>query len=382
VAVRGRRVQKPRTLLWEWLLLANDSPLRHALEAAATAEGAGEDAFGFLPALRFYPGRGGELCEVERVELEPLPRVGGARRSELAGIFGRALALTSFLGIGDLHWENLVLGRDRRGRTVFGPLDVELVLDDFALPTETRLLPEADPEYGATYRHAAGVRRLLPYLGKPVAAREVARLLHAYRATLELLEHHAASIAEALARVPGIDATPIRVTLRGTSEYTRARREPVWPPLLDAEAEQLARGDIPYFFRLGGRPGIHYYGDPTLEEVRTLPRRGDVPRLGPVLRVARGLRSPARATLRNDGLFALLGAFDHPSLAGTHASDGLTLSFRPRSLVVELPTGEELRAPRNLQALAGSVYLPCRCGEVRSVFVPAVTACKARGTRA
>jgi hypothetical protein len=101
-----------------------------------------------------------------------------------------------------------------------------------------------------------------------------------------------------------------------------------------------------------------------------------------VLRVARGLRSPARATLRNDGLFALLGAFDHPSLAGTHASDGLTLSFRPRSLVVELPTGEELRAPRNLQALAGSVYLPCRCGEVRSVFVPAVTACKARGTRA
>jgi hypothetical protein len=27
----------------------------------------------------------------------------------------------------------------------------------------------------------------------------------------------------------------------------------------------------------------------------------------------------------------------------------------------------------------GSVYLPCRCGEVRSVFVPEVTVCKAMG---
>ncbi len=380
VEVRGRRVRKPRTLLWEWLLLAADSPLRRALDAAAGESG--EDTFGFLPALRFYRERGGELRQVERVELEPLPRLGSAGRSELAGIFGRALALLSFLGVGDLHWENLVLGRDRRGRTVFGPLDVELVLDDFALPTETRLLPEADADYGATYRHAAGVRRLLPYLGKPVAAREVVRLASAYRATLDLLERHAASIAATLASVPGIDETPIRVTLRGTGEYTRARREPVWPPLLDAEAEQLARGDIPYFFRLGARPGIHYYGDPALEEVRSLPRRGDVPRLGPVLRLARGLRSPARATLKNDGLFALLGAFDHPSLGGTHASDGFTLTLRPRSLVVELPTGEELRAPRNLEVLAGSVYLPCRCGEVRSVFVPAVTACKARETPA
>ncbi len=39
----------------------------------------------------------------------------------------------------------------------------------------------------------------------------------------------------------------------------RALSVPLWPPLLDAEAEQLARGDIPYFFRLYGRRGIFYY---------------------------------------------------------------------------------------------------------------------------
>ncbi len=378
VVVGARRVRKPRTLLWEWLLLGADSPLRRALSEAAAADGLGEDAFGFLPTLRFYPARGGERREVERIELVPLPRLSSAGRGALADVVGRALGLMSFLGVGDLHWENLVLGRDRRGNTVFGPLDVELVLDDFSLPTETRLVPEADPEYGPTYAHAAGVRRVLPYLGKPVPAPELVRLAGAYRATLVLLERHAPSIAACIAGVPGVGETPIRVTLRGTDEYARARSEPVWPPLLDAESEQLARGDIPYFFRLSERPGIHYFADPTLRTLRTLPRRGDVPRLGSVLRLARGLGSPSRETLRNEGLFALLGAFDHPSLTGTHESHGLSVTFRPRSLTLRLPTGEELRSPRNLRGVVGSVYLPCRCGEVRAAVVPAVGVCQAR----
>ena len=73
----------------------------------------------------------------------------------------------------------------------------------------------------------------------------------------------------------------------------------------------------------------------------------------------------------------LLGAFDHPSLSGRHLCDELELALRARSIVVKLPNGEELRSARNLSAHVGSVYLPCRCGEVRAVFVPQVTACEA-----
>jgi hypothetical protein len=381
VTVHGKRVHKPRTLMWEFLLLGAKSPLRRALAAAAAAAGLDPAAFDFLPSLRFYPERGEELCAVERIELTPLPRPSRAVRSELTRVVGRALGLLAWFGIGDLHWENLVLGQGRRGQTVFGPLDIELALDDYSRPTETRLLPAADGDYDATYRHAAGVRRVLPYLGKPVAAEDLARLAGAYRSTLELLDRHASAIAGTLRAVPGIAEAPIRVLLRGTDEYVRARSAPVWPPLLAAEAEQLERGDIPYFFRLSGRPGIHYYADPSLRTIRSLPRRGDVPRLGPVLRLERGLRSPTRRELREEGLFALLAAFDHPSLSGTYESEGLTLTFRPRSLVVLLATGEELRAPRQLSALAGSVYLPCRCGEVRTVFVPSTTVCKAPPTK-
>ena len=76
-------------------------------------------------------------------------------------------------------------------------------------------------------------------------------------------------------------------------------------------------------------------------------------------------------------MFTLLGAFDHVSLAGKHGNDELEVTFAARTLVVELPTGEEISSRRDLRAFVGSVYLPCRCGEVSEVFVPPVTVCDA-----
>ena len=94
-----------------------------------------------------------------------------------------------------------------------------------------------------------------------------------------------------------------------------------------------------------------------------------------MLSVARGLSSPSRQRLRDEGLFTLLGAFDAPACSGRFQSDELDVTFRARRIAVRLKTGEALSSPRDLRALVGSVYLPCRCGEVRSVFVPAVTRC-------
>jgi hypothetical protein len=192
---------------------------------------------------------------------------------------------------------------------------------------------------------------------------------------LAFLERHTATLARCLSALPGLRTAPIRVCLRGTDEYVRSRSVPPWPPLLAAEAEQLERGDIPYFFRLYGRPGIRYYADPHLRKISSLPTRGDVPKLEPLLSVSGGLRSPSRQRLREEGLFALLGAFDHPGLTGFGATGALDVRFGARSIVVRLPTGEELKSPRKLDALVGSVYLACRCGEVRPVFVPSVTRC-------
>lgn len=376
VSVRGRRIAKPRALLWEWLVLGADSPLRRLLDEAAIASGLGQDAFAFVPKLRFFPAKSGIGGEVERVTLRPLRGSSAALRDALATIVGRSLALWSWLGLSDLHWENLVLGLDGGERIVFGPLDVEMILGDFASPTETKLLPDADPEYAALCRHAAGVRRVLPYLGKPLGGEHLIAMAGAYRSTLELLDRSAAGIAAVFADLPELRDTPIRICLRSTGEYVRAHVEPPWPPLLDAEIEQLSREDIPYFFRLYGRPGIHYYGDATLEERRRLPLQGDVPQLDPILQVSRGLRSPSRRKLREEGLFALLGAFDHEALRGRYERGGFAVTFGARRIALTLPNGDELESKRNMSAFVGSAYLPCRCGEVRSVFVPKVTRCK------
>jgi hypothetical protein len=374
VVVRGARVLKPRTVLWEWLLLARESPLRCALDQAAEQDGA-TGTFEFLPSLRFYASSQSFGGEVERLELGALGRPSAVLRLELARVVGRALALFSWLGVADLHWENLVLGRDGRGRIVFGPLDVEMILADLSLPTETKLLPDGDPEYVEVCRHAAGLRRVLPYLGKPIRPPHLLAMAGAYLGTLDLLERHRSALAQSVAQVPGLRDTPIRVCLRGTDEYVRARSAPPWPPLLEAERVQLERGDIPYFFRFYGRAGLHYFDNRELTRLRRLPLRGDVPQLAPLLSLARGLRARSRQKLRQDGLFTLLGAFDDVSLTGLHQNDELGLRFGARTLRVTLANGRELETSRNLCAFVGSVYLPCRCGEVRSVFVPTVTRC-------
>lgn len=377
VALRGARVAKPRTVFWEWLVLSRESPLRQLLDEAAGRDGLGAEFFGFLPSLKFYRWRDTPSGEVERAVLSPLGKLSRDSQRELARIVGCSLALWSWLGVADLHWENLILGKDARGRIVFGPLDVEMMLADLGLPTETKLLPDADPEYAVVCQHAAGVRRVLPYLGKPIEAGDLLTMLAAYGQTLAFLERHAATIGKTLAALPELRTAPLRVLLRGTDEYVHARSQPPWPPLLDAEQEQMARGDIPYFFRLYGTRGIHYYADEKLEHVGRLPLKGDVPQLDAMLDVSRGLRSPQRSKLRTEGLLTLVGAFDDPSLSGRHPSDEVTVTFGPRSLVVALADGEELHSRRNLSAFVSRVYLPCRCGEVRSVFVPPATRCEA-----
>jgi hypothetical protein len=143
--------------------------------------------------------------------LEPLRGRSGAMRRALSVIVGRSLALWGWLGVADLHWENLVLGVDQRGQIVFGPLDIEMMLGDLALPTQTKLLPDADPEYADVCRHAAGVRRVLPYLGKPIAAEDLLAMAAGYRGTLEFLDRHASAVAKVLANVPGLSDAPLRV---------------------------------------------------------------------------------------------------------------------------------------------------------------------------
>jgi len=293
------------------------------------------EAFAFLPTLEIDRKRG----MVERLELRPFR----GRKVELAEIVGRSLALWSWLGVADLHWENMALGVDRRGRIVFGPLDIETIFGDMALPTQTKLIPAADPDYAEELRHAAGVHRALAHIGAPIRAEHLVAIVAGYRAALDFLER--AAIARVVAGVKGVHEAPIRVLLRSTADYVHGAED---PPLLDGEIEQLERGDVPYFFRLWGKRGLRFYRDATLRKVGF----ADVP-LEPLL--PRSLRSRSRAILRDEGLVAVIGAFDHPTLTGRHEGEGVAITLSARRILIQL--GEErIECPRNLRVIVGSVY--------------------------
>lgn len=369
---RSGVIVKPRTVFWEWLFLSPESPLRQFF--AASTEPA---LFSFLPHLNFGTPKTREGGDVQRMDLQPLADLSVERKRELALVTGRSLAFWSWFGVADLHWENMVLGLDAHGHIVFTPLDIEMVLADLSYPTETKLIPDADPEVADVCRHAAGVRRILPYLGKPVGAGDVVVMARAYLHMLGFLDRQAKSITDVLNNLSELREMPIRVCLRGTDEYVQGDWKSLWPPLLDEEKEQLDRGDIPYFFRLYDKLGIHCFGNQALTDIKTLPMEGDVPQLEPLLQLSRGLRSKSRKTLREEGLLTVLGAFDHKSFKGTHVADGLEVTYQKKTLLVKLPDGEEIEAHRDLREFVGSVYVSCHCGEVRDVFVPKVTVCDA-----
>lgn len=373
VVSRGARIEKPRSLFWEWLILGKESPLRTLLAREAAHHPIGKGAFDFLPSLRFKHPEAIEGGTVERIELAEIGRMRKGESRILARVVGRAIALFSWLGVSDLHWENVVIGRSKRGELLFAPIDIEMILADLPLPTATKLIPDADPEYAAMSRHSAGVRRALPFLGKPIDPTDLAAMASAYDATLSFLDNSASAISDVFSSLPFTEA-PIRICLRSTEEYVRPPAS-LWPPFLKEETAQMVRGDVPYFFRLYGKKGIRYFADPSLRTTKMLPLKGDTPQPDPILSVARQLRSPSRAMLRNQGLFTLLGAFDHRSYRGRHAAGEMAITFTRNSFVLTSPNGE-IEAPRDLRKIVGSVYLPCSCGEVRSVFVPQVTRCR------
>jgi hypothetical protein len=269
-----------------------------------------------------------------------------------------------------------VIGVDGANNIVLAPIDIEMVLADLSLPTETKLLPDADPEVADICRHAAGVRRVLPFLGKPIDPGDMLATISSYFAMLVFLDRHSKDIAQVFAALPELREMPIRICLRGTDEYINVNDPSLWPPLLDAERQQLKRGDIPYFFRLYDKPGIHWYGNRELTEIQTLSSEGDMPQLDPILLVSKGFRAPSRKTLREEGLLTVIGAFDHKSFKGVHTHEGLEVTFQKNTLLVKLPDGDDFEAHRDLSEFVGDVYLPCRCGEVLSVFVPKVTVCE------
>lgn len=238
----ANHVYKPRPLIWEWLFLDAASPLRiHVRQLAA--EQNQRNPFRLFPDLQFKTAEEDSLLKTGIVDRLVLSEVKDASLTEQVwqGI-GATVAIACWFGMADLHYLNMAWGCDHQGRFIFAPFDIECILDLFTLPSQTLLLPSHD--LPATKTGLIKARQQMQ------SATETAALCQGYLRTLQFFKTNEKSVNQVLTELEGFSEWPVRVIIRSTREYVNAlNTQTGFSDFLPEESLQMARGDVPYFFR-------------------------------------------------------------------------------------------------------------------------------------
>ena len=210
--------------------------------------------FDYLPELSF---ESDDLYSDGKVEFLKLDSENPKfSKVELEGL-GSVLALLCWFGVGDLHYENLLIGRSKlSNKAIFAPIDIESIFEDVNLPSQSLLIPSDKIEPNKT---PLGLFIANEWKHGTLSLDHVAALCRGYALTLRHLEQSQKRVIEILLNGLCIERLKIRVIPRSTKEYYQQLGDTDSPLLFDCEKEQLARGDIPYYFSSLLDPKIFYY---------------------------------------------------------------------------------------------------------------------------
>jgi lantibiotic modifying enzyme len=180
---------------------------------------------------------------------------------------GNLLAVTTLLGLVDLHHENILIVQDRNGDPEPTPIDIEIAFWDCISAIDTNLIPSS-----LTEPKIAGFKG---QLSQSFCPKYPQAILDGFLDTSAQLKTIIGDILETMERE--LKGHPIRVLLRATRDYrvlmsgnlnrnTSRCAELLSRPgidLIDEEIEQLRAGDIPYFFTLREKnPQLYYFSKP------------------------------------------------------------------------------------------------------------------------
>lgn len=158
---------------------------------------------------------------------------------------GILLGTCSYLGIGDLHDQNMAIGRVQGGsQFICSPLDIECIFSLCRLTSQTLLIPS---QFATT--ETCGLKEILKLLPNDKIERHksLVQIIYSYLKTLELLKNDHTITNALIHSLP--DNLPIRVIIRNTQVYYDFLRKNQEFPALESETLQLKRGDIPFFYR-------------------------------------------------------------------------------------------------------------------------------------
>lgn len=341
-------VYKPRCLFWEKTFLSRQGIVREFLD----------EQFFIHPEsspLELAPDLATELSDnnltgrIKALKLSP-PSSERLNFRDFEQI-GSVIALCVWLGITDLHLDNIAFGLSESGKLVFFPIDIECVFEDVLLPSQTCLIPNSHSLNGVGA--AAGLNKLTAILSKNQILAALPAILFGFDQALTHLETFSANFLQLVSSNPHFSNCPIRVVPRATRTYANLlanREQAITPPLLPAEAEQLARGDIPYFFRFLNSDKIYHYVSKDFQYAESAWRANgdyfDIP-------AVKTLRSPLRLESiiqtplqRKAGLLQLARFFDNDFAPVNAHHKGMNVLISSTHILITDPAGVTFSSSR------------------------------------
>lgn len=328
-----RWIRKPRGVFLERLFLG-DSALRSRMGRIFEARSQ-PSPLCIIPCLEFSGADPYEEGIVERLVLEDFD--GTASPSDLSAI-GSVCGLLVWFGMGDMHQQNIMIGTDRRsGGFRMAPVDIECALESISTPRDAMLTP------GLLPLDHCGLWEILRLIDdrSGIGLEGVACVLEGFLACARILCEHRSELETRLVRELEIDRARFRIVPRDTRIYSRIDLDDDEVPLFDCEREQLARGDIPYYYCYLDREGLYY-----------LSEEGE--RASFIVNGQRGVSYPEVRRIRD-------GRLEHPpcderSMLARGASDLVALLLR----VTDSDSGEEV-------ASSGSTTIDLVRGTIRTI---------------
>ncbi len=240
---------KPRPLTWEKIFLSEESEFRlffDVIQKRILSKTHGS-LFPNLDIVASDDFNGGT------VEFLRLERIRGINE-EILKKAGMLIALCSFFGIGDLHSENVFIGKNSAGVLICSPIDIESIFSLCRIPSQTLLIPSNEIDF-----QQCGLSDIFKFLPENPQERLflISILLSSYLELLMELKKEKNVVQSILKEA--IPSSIIRVILRNTQVYSDYIKYGTNPGFEEYEMEQLQRGDIPYFFRTFGCSHIKWF---------------------------------------------------------------------------------------------------------------------------
>jgi hypothetical protein len=339
--IDGNTILKPREAHWEKLILCRKSPFRRKLEAIL-AEDAIADC---LPDLSFGKTNGQKGTPVEILKLnEPIPQE--IDPLYLFEALGGLIAFTTWLGIEDLHFENIFVGtKPDTGQLIITPIDIEMIFFDRTLPFRNGVLPlknELNSD-SALFKF-----RFIEKMDERIAA----ALVYGYRSVLKKMISNNEALIELLLRGRSGDAH-IRFLVHNTRAYQDHLRDPnsVLKDITMTEDEiiQLNRGEYPYFFFSVNDPDIRFFTEKSLKKTRYIQHQSKIVRMKSYrfVQPAKLLRSKKRNEWLMDAGTLILASYFVPSgFSGKAGYRNLRISANRRNLEISFDEDSVLQGPR------------------------------------